>query len=119
MRDPLILPLFAVVCGILLGRGVSFSRFEAAWPWVAFLVLAALTAKRAAPLDPLTLPEGAVKAITNYEKLRAAENAISGAAMRPLDVYTPQGAAGLPVVVYVHGGGWSRSLRIIPDVDPT
>jgi len=46
MRDPLILPLFVLVCGILLDRAVSFSRFEATWPWVAFLVLAALTARR-------------------------------------------------------------------------
>src|SRR5579863_719925 len=46
MRDPLILPLFAVVCGILLGRALGFSRLDAAWPWVAFLVLAALAARR-------------------------------------------------------------------------
>jgi competence protein ComEC len=46
MRDPLILPLFALVCGILLGRAAGFSRFDAAWPWVVFLVLAALTARR-------------------------------------------------------------------------
>src|SRR6202049_1290628 len=46
MRDPLILPLFAVVSGILLGRVVSFSRFEAAWSWGVFLVLAPLTARR-------------------------------------------------------------------------
>src|SRR5579863_6596976 len=46
MRDPLILPLSAVVCGILLSRAVSFSRLDAAWPWVVFLVLAALTARR-------------------------------------------------------------------------
>src|ERR1700693_788315 len=46
MRDPLILPLFTLVCGILLGRAVSFSRFDAAWPSVVFLILAALTAGR-------------------------------------------------------------------------
>jgi competence protein ComEC len=46
MRDPLILPLTAVVCGILLGRAVGFSTLDAAWPWVVFLVLAALTAGR-------------------------------------------------------------------------
>jgi competence protein ComEC len=46
MRDPLILPLSALVCGILLSRAVDFSRFDAAWPWVVFLVLAALTARR-------------------------------------------------------------------------
>lgn len=46
MRDPLILPLFALVCGILLGRIMGFSRFDAAWPWVVFLVLAVLTARR-------------------------------------------------------------------------
>jgi len=46
MRDPLILPLSALICGILLSRAVGFSRFDAAWPWVAFLVLAALTAGR-------------------------------------------------------------------------
>lgn len=46
MRDPLILPLSAVVCGILLSRAVNLSRFDAAWPWAAFLVLAALTARR-------------------------------------------------------------------------
>jgi competence protein ComEC len=46
MRDPLILPLSAVVCGILLSRAAGFSQFEAAWPWAAFLVLAALTARR-------------------------------------------------------------------------
>ena len=46
MRDPLILPLAAVICGILLGRAVHFSRFDAAWPGVVFLFLAALTAGR-------------------------------------------------------------------------
>src|SRR5712691_9402684 len=46
MRDPLILPLFALICGILLSRAVAFSRFDAAWPWVVFLVVAALTARR-------------------------------------------------------------------------
>src|SRR5579864_1820457 len=46
MRDPLILPLAAVICGILLARDVVFSRFDAAWPAVMFLFLAALTAGR-------------------------------------------------------------------------
>src|SRR5690242_1703869 len=46
MRDPLILPLAAVICGILLGRAMGFSRFDAAWPGVLFLFLAALTAGR-------------------------------------------------------------------------
>ena len=32
MRDPLILPLVAVVSGILLGRWLGFSTFDALWP---------------------------------------------------------------------------------------
>src|SRR5579864_2939728 len=46
MRDPLILPLVTLVCGILLGRAVAFTRLEAAWPSVVFLILAVLTAGR-------------------------------------------------------------------------
>ena len=45
MSDPLVLPLAAVVSGILLGRALSFSNFEAAWPVAVFLLLA-LVAKR-------------------------------------------------------------------------
>ena len=30
--DPLILPVAAIVCGILLGRALTFSRSSAAWP---------------------------------------------------------------------------------------
>lgn len=32
--------------------------------------------------------------------------AAGGSALNRLDVYAPDGATGLPVVVYVHGGGW-------------
>ena len=39
--DPLILPVAAIVSGILLGRALTFSRSDAAWP-VAVLVLLAL-----------------------------------------------------------------------------
>jgi competence protein ComEC len=40
MRDPLILPLAAVMAGILLGRGLTFSVFDALWPTAIFFVLA-------------------------------------------------------------------------------
>jgi len=40
MSDPLILPLAAVISGILLGRVFTFSPFDAAWPAVVFLLLA-------------------------------------------------------------------------------
>jgi wobble nucleotide-excising tRNase len=50
-----------------------------AWKAAREAVLAALSAKRAAPLDPLALPESAVQAIANYDKLCAAVNTISGA----------------------------------------
>src|SRR6185295_10326020 len=40
MRDPLLLPLVAIMAGILLGRGLSFSVFETLWPTVIFLLLA-------------------------------------------------------------------------------
>jgi arylformamidase len=32
----------------------------------------------------------------------------SGAELQTLDIYAPEKAEALPVVVYVHGGGWSR-----------
>ncbi len=44
--DPLVLPLAAVVSGILLGRALSFSNFEAGWPVAAFLLLALLGTRR-------------------------------------------------------------------------
>lgn len=40
--------------------------------------------------------------------IKYAQSSGKGAELQVLDVYTPRGAAGLPVVVYVHGGGWSR-----------
>ncbi|HSR07219.1 MAG TPA: ComEC/Rec2 family competence protein [Bryobacteraceae bacterium] len=46
MSDPLILPLAAVVSGILLGRALSFSGFEAGWPVVVFLLLALVATRR-------------------------------------------------------------------------
>ncbi len=46
MSDPLILPLAAVISGILLGRALSFSGFEAAWPVVVFLLLALVATRR-------------------------------------------------------------------------
>ena len=39
MRDPLILPLVAVVAGILLGRSVGFTVWESSWPLLVFSVL--------------------------------------------------------------------------------
>ena len=46
MSDPLILPLAAVVSGILLGRALTFSTFDAGWPVMVFLVLALLARRR-------------------------------------------------------------------------
>src|SRR5450755_1577649 len=46
MSDPLILPLAAVVSGILLGRALSFSSFDAGWPVVVFLLLAVVASRR-------------------------------------------------------------------------
>src|SRR5579872_1667533 len=46
MSDPLILPLAAVISGILLGRVSTFSAFEAAWPVVVFLLLALAATRR-------------------------------------------------------------------------
>jgi competence protein ComEC len=40
VRDPLILPLAAVVSGILLGRWLGLSTFDAVWPMAALLALA-------------------------------------------------------------------------------
>jgi len=40
MRDPLILPLAAILSGILLGRALAFSVFDALWPTAALVVLA-------------------------------------------------------------------------------
>ena len=40
--NPLVFPLVAIVAGILLGRWLSFTASEAAWPIAVFLVLAAL-----------------------------------------------------------------------------
>src|SRR5580658_4711814 len=40
MRDPLVLPLAAVVAGVLIGHWLPFSTREAAWPIAAFLILA-------------------------------------------------------------------------------
>jgi len=40
MPDPLVLPLAAVVAGIVLGHWLPFSTRESAWPIAAFLILA-------------------------------------------------------------------------------
>ncbi len=42
MRDPLVFPFAAVFAGVLAGRWLSFTPFEAGWPIVAFLLLATL-----------------------------------------------------------------------------
>src|SRR5580698_6563946 len=39
MRDPLVLPLAAVIAGILLGHWLPFSAGESVWPIAVFLVL--------------------------------------------------------------------------------
>ncbi len=44
--DPLILPVAAVLSGILLGRALTFSRSNAIWPVAAFLALALLSTPR-------------------------------------------------------------------------
>ncbi len=49
MRDPLVLPLAAVVAGILLGHWLPFSTREAAWPIAAFLILAGACGARLRP----------------------------------------------------------------------
>ena len=46
MSEPLILPLVAIVSGILLGRGLAFSALDALWPVAAFSILAALSKNR-------------------------------------------------------------------------
>ncbi len=40
MSNPLILPVVAVISGILLGRALTLSLFDAAWPLAVFLLLA-------------------------------------------------------------------------------
>lgn len=40
MRDPLLLPVIAVISGILLGHWTDFAVRQAAWPTAAFLLLA-------------------------------------------------------------------------------
>jgi competence protein ComEC len=49
MSDPLILPLAAVIAGILLGHWLPFSTRESAWPIAAFLALA-MCARRSSRL---------------------------------------------------------------------
>ncbi len=44
--DPLILPVAAVVSGILLGRALTFSRASAAWPAAVFVLLALFSTPR-------------------------------------------------------------------------
>jgi competence protein ComEC len=44
--DPLILPVAAIVSGILLGRALTFSRSGAAWPAAVFVVLALCSTPR-------------------------------------------------------------------------
>ena len=46
MYEPLLLPFAAMLGGILLGHGLAFSRFDAAWPALAFTVLAFFPAPR-------------------------------------------------------------------------
>ncbi|MEO8050975.1 MAG: ComEC/Rec2 family competence protein [Acidobacteriota bacterium] len=46
MTDPLILPVAAIVSGILLGRALTFSPSNAIWPVAAFLTLALLSTPR-------------------------------------------------------------------------
>ncbi|MEP6961656.1 MAG: ComEC/Rec2 family competence protein [Acidobacteriota bacterium] len=46
MREPLLLPLIAFACGIVLDWALGFSPLEAAWPGVAFVALAALPCGR-------------------------------------------------------------------------
>ena len=44
--DPLILPVAAIVSGILLGRALTFSRSSAAWPAAVFVLLALFSTPR-------------------------------------------------------------------------
>jgi competence protein ComEC len=44
--DPLILPVAAIVSGILLGRALTFSRSSAAWPAAVFVLLALCSTPR-------------------------------------------------------------------------
>src|SRR6266446_5218541 len=46
MSEPLILPLAAIVSGILLGRALAFSPLDAVWPVAAFFLLAVLSKNR-------------------------------------------------------------------------
>ncbi|MEP6962880.1 MAG: hypothetical protein ABI995_12430, partial [Acidobacteriota bacterium] len=46
MREPLLLPLIAFACGILLGGLLGFSVGEAGWAGAAFAILAALPSGR-------------------------------------------------------------------------
>jgi len=45
MSDPLILPVAAIISGIVLARTLTLSGFEAAWPVAAFLVLALVSSR--------------------------------------------------------------------------
>lgn len=46
MRDPLVLPIAAITCGILLCRWAPFSVSEAAWCFGAFCALCVISASR-------------------------------------------------------------------------
>jgi competence protein ComEC len=45
MSEPLLLPLVAILCGVLLGHALGFSRWEAAWPLAAFVFLGILSGR--------------------------------------------------------------------------
>ena len=44
--EPLLLPLAAILGGILLGHALAFTRFGAAWPMLAFATLSLLSTRR-------------------------------------------------------------------------
>lgn len=71
--------------------------------WWAMVLMAGLTGCQTQQVLNALTPRGAVEVATNivYDPKRSLK----------LDVYTPEGAIGAPVVVFFHGGRWQRGSK--------
>ena len=72
------------------------------------IALAALTAGAQAPPARTKAPEPSQAAVLGENTVFRASVAYGTDEKQRLDVYSPRGAAGAPVVIFIHGGEWTR-----------